>query len=102
MSNAVRRKVLQLRPTDFNRVEQKSSTDYLQVRPGTMRPRTRSWMRRDGDDCNLILLWAVAPEYAAGAGRAVLNVSLEDLRVTIVGILDRVIFVCLQTRVARV
>src|ERR1700694_6261625 len=59
-------------------------------------------MRRDGDDRDLALLWAVAPEDAVGTGRAVLNVRLEDLHVRIVGVLDRVIFVCIEARVARV
>ena len=59
-------------------------------------------MRRNGDDRDLALLWTVAPEDAIGAGRAVLNVRLEDLRVRIVGVLDRVVFVCLEARVARV
>jgi len=59
-------------------------------------------MRRDGDHRDLALLWTVAPEDAAGAGRAVLNVRLEDLRVRIVGVLDRAVFVCLEARVARV
>ena len=38
-------------------------------------------MRREGDDCNLALLWAIRLEDAVDAGRAVLNVRLEDLRV---------------------
>src|SRR5450759_4871254 len=59
-------------------------------------------MRRNGDDRDLALLWTVAPEDAVGAGCAVLNVRLEDLHVGIVGVLDRVVFVCLEARVARV
>lgn len=59
-------------------------------------------MRRDGNDCNVKFLWAVAPEYAVGVGCAVLNIGLEDLGVRIVGVLDRVVFVCLEARVARV
>ena len=59
-------------------------------------------MWRDRDDRDLALLWAVAPEDAVGTGRAVLNVRPEDLRVGIVGVLDRVIFVCIEARVARV
>ncbi len=61
-----------------------------------------SWVRRDCDNCNLARLWAIAPEDAVGTGRAVLNVRLEDFRVRIVGVLDRVIFVCVEARVARV
>src|SRR5487761_2560940 len=59
-------------------------------------------MRRNGDDRDLALVWTVAPEDAIGAGRAVLNVRLEDLHVGIVGVLDRVVFVCLEARVAGV
>ncbi len=59
-------------------------------------------MRCDGDDRDLALVWTVAPEDAVGAGCAVLNVCRENLRVRIVGILDRVVFVGLEARVARV
>ena len=59
-------------------------------------------MRRDGDDCNLALLWAIAPEDSVGTGRAILNVRLEDFRVRVVGVLDRVVFMCLKARVARI
>ena len=59
-------------------------------------------MRRDGDDCNLALLWAIAPEDSVGTGRAILNVRLEDFRVRVVGVLDGVVFVCLEARVARI
>src|SRR6185295_17875178 len=79
----------------------KRSLNLPRSRPA-QRGHTRSWMRRDSDDCNLALLWAIAPEDAVGAGRAVLNVRLEDRRVRIVGVLDRVVFVCLEARVARV
>ena len=59
-------------------------------------------MRCDRDDRDLALLWAVAPEYAASTGRAILNVCLENLRVRIVGVVDRIVFVRLEARVARV
>ena len=59
-------------------------------------------MRRDGDDRNFVLLWAIAPEDTVGAGCAILNVRLKDLGVMIVRVLDRVVFVCLESRVARV
>ena len=61
-----------------------------------------SRMRRDGDNSDLAHIWTVAREDAVGAGRAVLNVSLEDFRVRIVRILDRVVFVLApQVRRAR-
>jgi hypothetical protein len=59
-------------------------------------------MRRDGGHCNLTRLWAIAPEDAVGARRAVLNVRLESLRVGIVGVLDRVVFVGHEAWMARV
>ncbi len=59
-------------------------------------------MRRDGDEGGLAPLGAIAPEDAVGAGRAMLHVRVEDLRVRIVGVLNRVVFVCLKARVARV
>ncbi len=45
-------------------------------------------MQRDYDNRNFALLRAIAPEDAAGAGRAALNVRLEYLRLGIVGVLD--------------
>ncbi len=59
-------------------------------------------MRRDGDDRDLALLGAITPEDAVGARRAVLNVCLENLRVGIVGILNRIVFVRTESRVAGV
>jgi len=59
-------------------------------------------MRRDRDDRDLALFRAVAPEDAVGARRAVLNVCLENLQVGIVGILDRIIFVRIEARMARI
>jgi len=59
-------------------------------------------MRRDRDDRDLALLWAVTPENAIGTGCAILNICLENLRVRIVGVVDRIVFVRLEARVARV
>jgi len=61
-----------------------------------------SRMRCDGDDSDLAFFRAVAPEDPVGARRAVLNVGLENLGVRIIRVLNRVVFVCLETRVARV
>ena len=51
-------------------------------------PHICSGMQRDYDNRNFALLRAIAPEDAAGAGRAALNVRLEYLRPGIVGVLD--------------
>lgn len=59
-------------------------------------------VRGDGDDRDLALAGAVAPEDAIGARGSVLGVCLEDLVALAVGVLERVELVGLKARVARV
>src|SRR3990172_1204707 len=59
-------------------------------------------MRGDGDDRDLAFFRTIAPEDTVGARRAVLNVSLEHLGLGIVGVLDRIVFMRIEPRVARV
>ena len=59
-------------------------------------------MQRDGNNRDLAGLWAVTPEYKVITERAILHVGLEDLRVCNVRVLDRVVFVCFQSRMTRV
>jgi len=66
------------------------------------RARIQLRMRRDGDDGEPGIFWAIAPEDAVGPGRAVSHVRLEYLRGGIVGAVDRAAFVSLEAEVARV
>src|SRR5947209_7916248 len=54
------------------------------------------WVRRDGDDCDLIFAGAIAPEDAVCAGGAVLRVRLEDLLMFVVWMDEGMEFVGLQ------
>jgi hypothetical protein len=59
-------------------------------------------MRGDRENCNLTLVWTVAPEYAIGAGRLVLNISLENRLLRVVGMFQRFVFVGSQAGMSRV
>lgn len=59
-------------------------------------------MRRDGDYRNLILIRSVAPKGAISTRRAILYIGFKDFGGGIVRILDRIVFVSVQTGVARI
>jgi len=53
-------------------------------------PHHLSGMWREGDDGQLALLWAIAPEKSVRGRRMLLHVSLEDLSIRIIGMLEGV------------